>query len=31
MKVVVEKSETTLESSTKQFLCGPCANYGGCR
>lgn len=32
MKVLVDANATkaNVESSTKQFLCGPCSHYGGC-
>lgn len=31
MKVILDQNETKIDSSIKQFLCGPCAHYGGCR
>ena len=31
MKVIVSKQESDMDVSTKQYLCGPCSNYGGCR
>lgn len=30
MKVIVKKADTNKETSTKQFLCGPCSHLGGC-
>lgn len=30
MKIVLKANENQKETSTKQFLCGPCSHLGGC-
>lgn len=31
MKLLIPAKESADNATTKQYMCGPCSNYGGCR
>lgn len=31
MKIILTPFLLNAEASTKQYMCGPCAHYGGCK
>jgi len=31
MEIIIEAKKSNIEASTIQYLCGPCAHYGGCK